>query len=364
MKLTTRNLVYIPIFIVIGFIAWYFQDIIAYFIIAGVVSLIGQPLVDLFDRVEIKGRKMPKALSAVFAIISIFLVLFAVLGLFIPVVVKEAELLAKMDTNEVMAALQKPMDRLEAFINQFQGVGNEIVLEDYIKENLMSLVNVADITSLANSFFSIAGNIFVTLFAVVFISFFFLKDKDMFKNLILILSPTEYEDSVRRILHESKRLLSRYFIGIMIQVSIIVTLVTIGMSILGVENAILIGFIAGLFNIIPYVGPIAGAAVGMLIGITTNVSTADFTGILPLLGKMSIVYAAVQALDNLVMQPLIFSKSVKAHPIEIFVVILIAGNLGGVAGMIVAIPVYTILRIVLREFFAEFKIVKKLTENI
>lgn len=364
MKLTIRNLVYIPIFLVIGFIAWYFQDIIAYFIIAGIVSLIGQPLVELFDRAEYKSYKMPKALSAVLAIISIFLVLFAVLSLFIPLVVKEAELLAKIDANEVMAALQEPMTKLETFINQFQGVGNEIVLEDYIKESLMSLVNVADLTSFANSFFAIAGNIFVTLFAVVFISFFFLKDKDMFKNLILILSPTQYEDSVRRILHESKRLLSRYFIGIMIQVFIIVTLVTIGMSILGVENAILIGFIAGLFNIIPYVGPIVGAAVGMLIGITTNVSAADFTGILPLLGKMSIVYAAVQALDNLVMQPLIFSKSVNAHPIEIFVVILIAGNLGGVAGMIVAIPVYTILRIVLREFFAEFKIVKKLTENI
>lgn len=364
MKLTTRDLVYIPIFIVIGFIAWYFQAIIAYFIIAGIVSLIGQPLVDLFDKLEIKGRKMPKAASAVFAIISIVLVLFAVLSMFVPLVVQEAELLAQIDTNEVLAKLQEPMDRFEAFINQFQGSGEEIVLEEYIKANLMSLINVADVTSLANTIFAVAGNIFVTLFAVIFISFFFLKDKDMFKNLILVLSPTKHEEQVKRILHESKRLLSRYFIGILVQMAIVVTLVTIGMSILGVRNAILIGFLAGLFNIIPYVGPIAGAFIGMLIGITANVSAADFNGILPLLGKMTIVYGIVQMLDNLVLQPLISSKSVKAHPIEIFVVILIAGNVGGVVGMIAAIPVYTILRIILREFFAEFKIVKKLTENI
>ncbi len=307
---------------------------------------------------------MPKAGSAFLALLSMFLIFFGVLSMFIPLVIQEAEAMAKIDTNLLMEKLQKPMADLEAFVNQFQAPGQELVMEDYIKENLINLLSTADLTSFLNSIFATAGSFFAMLFAVSFIGFFFLKDKDMFKNLILILSPTKYEEETKNIMHESKRLLTRYFIGVIIQISIIMALVSIGMSILGVKNAILIGFVAGIFNIIPYIGPIVGTLAGMLIALTTNVQVADFAGILPLLGKMTIVYAIVQALDNLVSQPLIFSASVKAHPIEIFVVILIAGNLAGTMGMIVAIPIYTILRIFLREFFAQFKVVKKLTENI
>lgn len=365
MKLTTRNLVYIPIVLIVGFIAWYFSDIIGYFIIAGVVSLIGTPLVELLSRIEIKGWKIPRFISAILTLLTIFLVFFGILAMFIPLVIREAEILAHIDTNEVLAKLQEPLDNLEAFINSFQGSEETpIVIETYLKTSLANLINIADVTNVLNSIFGVAGNLFVTLFSVTFLSFFFLKDKDSLKNLILVLSPTRYEDSVRRIMHESKQLLSRYFIGIIIQISIIITVLSIGLSIIGVENAILIGFIAGLFNLIPYIGPILGASLGIIIGITTGVTGADFTGILPLVGKMMVVFAIAQLLDNLVLQPLIFSKSVKAHPIEIFVVILVAGSVSGVVGMIVAIPVYTILRIFLREFFAEFKIVKKLTENI
>lgn len=365
MKLSARDLVYIPIILVIGFIAWYFSDIIGYFIMAGVVSLVGQPLVELICRIRIKGRAVPRFVSAMITLISIYLVFFGILAMFIPLVMREAEIMAHLDVNQVLANLQQPLRDLEVFANRFQADSeNPIVMETYLKNSLINLINVADFTNFLNSMFGLAGNVFVTLFSVTFISFFFLKDKDMFKNLILVLSPTRYEDEVRRIMHESKQLLSRYFIGVIVQLSIIIALVGIGMSIIGVQNALLIGFIAGLFNIIPYVGPLVGGGLGILIGVTTGAVGADFAGILPIVGKMMIVYAAVQALDNLVFQPIIFSKSVKAHPIEIFVVIMVAGNVSGVVGMIVAIPVYTILRIFLREFFAEFKIVKKLTENI
>lgn len=365
MKLTTRDLIYIPIILVIGFIAWYFSDIISYFIIAGVISLIGTPLVELLCRIKIKGKTLPRFLSALVTLLLIYALFFGILAMFIPLVISEAEILANIDVNEVLIKLQEPLNQTEEFINRFQGdAANPLVIEDYLKDSLVNLINVADVTNLLNSLFGIAGNFFVTLFSVSFLSFFFLKDKDSFKNIILILSPTKHEDSVRRIMHESKQLLSRYFIGVIIQISIIITVISIGLSIIGVKNAILIGFIAGLFNIIPYIGPIVGATLGITIGITTGVTGADFTGLLPLVGKMVLVFAIAQTLDNLVLQPLIFSKSVKAHPIEIFVVILAAGSISGVVGMIVAIPVYTILRIFLREFFAEFKVVKKLTENI
>ena len=133
---------------------------------------------------------------------------------------------------------------------------------------------------------------------------------------------------------------------------------------MGVKNAILIGFVAGLLNVIPYIGPIIGAMLGIIIAITTNIHFDEFSGILPLIGKMVIVYAIAQVLDNVVLQPLIYSQSVNAHPLEIFLVILIAGSVGGIAGMVLAVPTYSIFRVFAREFFIEFKVVQKLTENI
>ena len=85
---------------------------------------------------------------------------------------------------------------------------------------------------------------------------------------------------------------------------------------------------------------------------------------LPLLGFMIIVFGSVQIIDNILFQPLIYSSSVKAHPLEIFLVILAAASLAGILGMILAIPVYTILRVIAKEFFDNMKIVKKLTENL
>jgi predicted PurR-regulated permease PerM len=146
----------------------------------------------------------------------------------------------------------------------------------------------------------------------------------------------------------------------------VMLLVTIGLSIVGIEfqHAVVIGLFCGMFNIIPYLGPWMGAAVGLLIGAALNMGTDFMNHTLPLLGWMLLVFGTVQILDNILFQPIIYSSSVKAHPLEIFLVILAAGSLAGILGMILAIPVYTILRVIAKEFFDNMKIIKKLTENL
>ena len=107
-----------------------------------------------------------------------------------------------------------------------------------------------------------------------------------------------------------------------------------------------------------------GAAVGLLIGAALHINADFMSETLPLLGFMTIVFASVQVIDNILFQPLIYSSSVKAHPLEIFLVILAAGSLAGIIGMILAIPVYTIIRVVAKEFFDNMKIVKKITKSL
>jgi predicted PurR-regulated permease PerM len=122
--------------------------------------------------------------------------------------------------------------------------------------------------------------------------------------------------------------------------------------------------IIGTLNVIPYVGPWLGGIIGIIMGIASNLDMS-FTGVvLPMVTYMLIVIIITQAIDNIVFQPVIFSNSVNAHPLEIFIVILAAGSFAGVAGMILAIPSYTVFRVIGREFFNNFKAVKRITSGL
>ena len=137
------------------------------------------------------------------------------------------------------------------------------------------------------------------------------------------------------------------------------------MLFLGIKYALLLGFFAAIINIIPYIGPIIGTVFGLFVGITTTIETQGlYAEIIPLFIKMNIIYWAVHLLDNAIFQPVIFSNSIKAHPLEVFILIWVAGTLGGVLGMILAIPCYTVFRVIMKEIMLEFGWMKPPTPTI
>jgi predicted PurR-regulated permease PerM len=356
-----RKILYGVILLVLGFLAWYFHTIIAYIIISGVISLIIQPLHRLLLKVHIGKLKIPEALSAFTSLMALYLSAASVLSLFLPLITTEAKRLAQLDLDQVVTMVSGPIDSLQIYINSFH-----LGTVDIQAEAKNALAGVADASQIGNSLnyiFGVTGDVFIALFAITFISFFFIKDEGLLYKMIMAPIPEKYMEKVSSAMSQSKKLLTRYFIGVIIEVAIIFTIVSVGLALLGVENAILIGFLAGLFNVIPYVGPMIGALLGIIIGITTNVEVWNIA-VLGFMGKMALVYAVAQVLDNVVLQPYIYSQSVKAHPLEIFLVIIMAGNVAGIVGMIVAIPAYSIFRVFIREFFNEFKVVKELTGDM
>lgn len=307
---------------------------------------------------------MPPVLAASATILGLLSIFGGIISAFIPMVADEARLLSKVKVEDVIANIQGPVQTIENYINQFNLTAEPLVLETELKNMLSGLLDVSAVGDSLTYALGLTGEIFVAFFAITFISFFFLKDQGLFKNMIMTMVPTGYEERIGKVLSKSKQLLTRYFIGVILEVMIVITIVSVGLTIVGIENALLIGFIAGLFNVIPYIGPMIGAAVGIIIGLSTNSGGLEFMGILTLTGKMAIVYAVAQLLDNIVLQPLIYSQSVKAHPLEIFLVILMAGNVAGIAGMILAVPTYSIGRVFVGEFFNQFKVVKALTSEV
>jgi len=266
-----------------------------------------------------------------------------------------------------MTELQGPIDRIRQWYDNLNLSDNGFAgIENFISDKISSLLSISMVTDLLGSVAGTLGSVLWAVFAISFITFFFLRDDKILAESLVLIVPKEYESAMRHAMTSIRQLLGRYFLGIILQMTGIMTLITIGMTIIGVgfSHGIIIGLLAAILNIIPYIGPWIGAAIGIILGIATHIHL-DFTSqLVPLMGYIALVFLIVQIIDNIFFQPVIFSSSVKAHPLEIFIVILMAGSLAGVTGMILAIPAYTVIRVFAKEFFNNFRVVQKLTEKI
>ena len=332
------------------------QSVIGYIAIASVISLIGRPIVLFLER-KLKFKNTIAVIVSMVLLLGIFV---GLVGLFIPLVIKQGQNLSLLNIEE----LQKNIENLYSEIITYFDL-HQIDVEQSLKEsNLLSKIDFALIPYFLNSVISGLGNFSIGLFSVLFISFFFLKDSRLFENGILTFIPDNKEFRWKTSSTEIKDLLSRYFVGLIFQILIIFIIYTIGLLIIGVENAIVIAFLCALLNLIPYVGPLVGAFLMLTLTMTSNLGESFSLVILPKTFWVFIVFMIGQLIDNFGSQPIIFSKSVKSHPLEIFLVILTTGILFGVIGLIIAVPAYTAIKVILKAFLSENKIVKKLTKGL
>lgn len=351
---------------VVIFFCWYFYSIIAYVLIAAVVSFIGKPLVDTLGQVKIQGHRLHNGIKAGIALLALWAIFVLFVITIIPLVTNEFESLGRISIEGIMSKLQSPVSDLGRFLRYYGILAPEENVNEYVSKGVSSLVSVTKVRSLFDSVAGTVSGIFVALFSVTFISFFFLKDSRLFNDMVLALIPARYEEGGKNALDSIQKLLIRYFIGIMIEVIGVMTLNTLGLWMIGFRfsTALVIGLISGILNVIPYIGPIIGVLFGLCVGVVLNIDMPFYSDLLPLLIYMVLVMLVTQLIDNVVFQPLIYGNSVHAHPLEIFLVILMAGNIAGIPGMILAIPAYTVIRVILREFFNKYRLVKKLTKSL
>ena len=353
--------------LLIGFILWYFKSIVSYILISAVLTIVGKPIVDFLEKLHIKKLRIPKALIALFTVVLLWFFIITFFWIFIPLIANQINTLSAVDINTFLTKFNEPLESINQFIVKYKIQGsNALSLEEFLSEKAILFLNGTFLSNLFGSIAGVIGNVFVAGFSISFITFFFLKDQSLFYNGVMLFIPDKLTQQFAHVMTSIKKLLTRYFIGIIIEVTGVITLVSIGLMIVGIgfQSALVIGLIAGIFNVVPYVGPLIGSALGMVIGFATHLHLDIYTELLPLLLYMAIVFSIVQLIDNIIFQPFIYSSSVNAHPLEIFLVIMIAASLAGIIGMILAVPAYTIIRVVAKEFFNNFKLVKKLTEKI
>lgn len=353
------------------FLCWYFRNILLYIALSAVVALICRPLTKLLSRIRVGGRSLPRWLIAVVSLLVVFAILLAVVTRIFPVIgTLIAGVTANMDSvTYSISPLMSWFDHVnEKLIGWFPSLGEDFMIQSSMMDWTSQAFDFSNLSSMVGSVALAMGGIAVGIFSVVFIGFFFVRDERLLVRIIGALVPDSIEHEVTVAITEIEHLLSRYFVGMVIEILGVTLLNFLGLWLIarvGVNAAIGIAFMTGILNIIPYLGPWIGAAIGTLLGVVIRLSST-MGAASPSLGLLVFVLIAVfaftQLVDNFLFQPLIYSKSIKSSPLEIFIVLLMAATLGGTVGMIVAIPAYTVLRVIASRFLSHKKPVRRLLD--
>lgn len=338
------------------FLLYKIQSLLLYLFIAGVISLIFRPVVYFFKH----RLKFSRNLSAFITLLLIGSLFALILWLFVPIILEQSKNISEIDFEMVKTDLNE----LSIQASEYLGVEKINIIEAIKRTEFVREFDSEIVVSFVDVFVNNIGKFFIGLFSVLFISFFLLKDERMISNAVAIFAEEGKERRFLRVLDKAKELLSRYFIGLLIQTTIMAVFYLVLLWNLDVKNALAIAVICAFLNIVPYLGPLLGGVVMILVVVSNNLGVDFSSDLLPLLFRVLIGVTIAQLIDNLFSQPIIFGKSVRSHPLEVFLVIIIGGLIFGIPGMILAVPVYTTLKVISKEFLSEYKIVKHLTKNL
>ena len=352
----------------IGGICWMFKSVLAYILIAVVVSLIAKPIMSGLPKIKIKGIKIPHWLLAAVTLLIVIGALSTLIILIIPLISSIVKDVSVMNIESAAKSIAAPLSDLNTYLRTyFPALGNDFRLEVAIGEEVQKIVNISGFSSLIGSAASFISSFGVGIFSVVFISFFFIKDDGLFTDIICALVPDKFEQTTEKAISDIGHLLSRYFTGVTVEIFGVALLNFLGLWLiarLGINAALGIAFMTGIFNVIPYIGPLMGGALGTILGLILKYSSAVPVGLDVNFWAFTAILIAVfcftQLIDNILYQPLIYSTSIKSTPLEIFIVLLVVGHIGGALSMIIAIPIYTVFRVIAFRFFGHVKAISRL----
>lgn len=354
--------------ILIGAIFWFFRNVIIYILLAVVVSLISKPVMKVLKKVKIKGHKLPDWLLASSTLIVVIGLLLAVVTMIIPIVTSIVKGISITSIENAAGQIAVPLANLnETLRNTFPSLGQDFRIEIAAMTEVQKLFDVSKLSTIIGSATSFLSSFGIGLFSVVFIGFFFIKDDNLFTNIVTALVPDKHEKNAAAAIADIGHLLSRYFIGVLIEVTGVALINFLGLWLiarLGVNAALGIAFLTGILNIIPYVGPLLGGVIGTTLGLILKYSSVVPIGLdvsfLTFTIILVTIFCVTQLVDNFFYQPVIYSTSIKSTPLEIFIVLLIVGHIGGPLAMIVAIPCYTVVRVIAFRFFRQYKAIRRL----
>ena len=346
------------------FLMWYFSAIVVYILVSAILAVMGRPMVRHLEGVRVRKWHLSRPIAAVVTLLVIWAVAAVVGMLFVPLVFDKLYELANLDFAAVMQTIETPVVQAQEYLSQLFALPTE---EFSLSESLMTTVrewiNFGSVNKLFSSMVGVLFSTVIAFFSISFITFFFLKEDGLFYAMVTAAFPEKYAENITRALDSITYLLSRYFRGILTESLLLMLAVSLVMTAFGMKasDAAFVGLLMGVMNVVPYAGPLIGGVLSLCVGIVTPIEGMTIG---QTVGVMIASLLVLKGLDDFILQPTLYSERVKAHPLEVFIVILIAGSAAGILGMLLAIPAYTVLRVFAKEFFSQFSLVRKLTKQI
>ena len=316
--------------VLVVYIAWLFSGLIVYLIIGTVLAYLMKPIT---DRVQGLG------IGRIPAILITFLVVFGTISLLLTYLVP---FLGRQITELSQQVSPRTVDNVASYIEsriaRYLPVVESVDISGGLRRGFETLFQGDQITTTMSSAVDVFTDIFYAVLVIPFVTFFMLKDGSRIQRGLLRLVPNRYFELTLAIMEKIERNIGRYFRALLLQCTSIAIVAWLLLSLAGLKYALAVGIFTGLANSIPYFGPLMGLLAGTLVGVAQTGDFSLFAGIL-------IAMAITQAADNVLFQPLIFSRAAKAHPLVILFVVLIGAQLIGIVGMLIAIPLTTMVRV-------------------
>jgi len=280
--------------------------------------------------------------------------------MFIPLFTTQAQNLSVLNTSHLQEDFNGLIQKIDFYLDT-KGFSLDKIIEG---SNFRSHLKLDFVPNLFNTILGLLSEFGMGVFAILFITFFFLKDQVLLEYQFKKMFPSKHENKVLTSIDKINSLLSRYFLGLVAQMTIIFVLSFILLAVVGVKGSLMIAFLVAILNIIPYIGPLIGNILSVVFTMLSFIGDNFSEVTLPKAITVMLGFLAIQLIDNVINQPIIFSNSVKSHPLEIFIVILASGMFGGIFGMIAAIPIYTCLKVIGKEFLPNNRFVQLLTKKL
>jgi predicted PurR-regulated permease PerM len=315
---------------VLGLLLYYYGTLVGYAIIAMIFSYILDPLV---NRMQSAG--MNRTFAIALTLSALILILVWVSTNIIPIIANQMVELANQlniqNIQDITNQIEQRLTRNFTFLP-------EGFLSANLTQIFQTVFNVGELPSALSNIIGIFTNIFYAALIIPFATFFFLKDGTRIRRDMLQIVPNKYFETTLSLIDKIETRLGIYFRSVLLQSFIVAFTSFVGLSIVGLNNALSVGIAVGLANTIPYFGPIIGYILSIIVSI---IEVGNFSLVLPCV----IAILMVQMLDNIVLQPFIFSRSADMHPVAILFIIMIGAETAGILGMLVAIPIATIIKI-------------------
>jgi len=323
------------VILVIAFLAAV-SNIVKLVIISALLAYILDPIANFLES---------RGMSRTSATVTIFLVILALVGiayiLFLPLL------------SEEISALQSGFNPGEAGLMISR-------LENFLVDNLAFLgINDLQLLSRTQAAMAKAGDwifshildaasVITSMILIPFIVFFLMKDRREFKKSFVSILPNRYFEISLYLLHKLNIQFGNYFRGQLLDASIVGIMAIFALWLIGVKYIFIIGVFAGMANLIPYFGPIAGSIIAVIVSIMQ-------TGSFHMAFYVVIAFTVIKLIDDAIVQPIVVAKSVHMNPLMVLLSVLVGGKLFGILGMLLSVPVAGFLKVVVHESIVNYR---------